>query len=766
MNGHFYKIWVRQTNNLRKVLSAMLFNIHPAFLFSFLLLLTLFWGSFLPPLKFNYNIESFFSSEDPEVEFYYQHKDTFENENDFVLVGLKNNEGIFQKEFLQKTDTLTKTLKQFARVEKVFSPTNLFETIKTPLGGIRIPLIHVDEPNKYASDKSRIYTSGIYTNSFFADDEQAVSMLIRKQENLTRQVNDSLLLALKTTISSFGFDEFHIAGRIQTQHYYITKMKKQMGLFAGLACLLFLISLYLIFRNMRYVFLSFGAILVSLVWIFGFIGWMGVKLDLMLTLLPSLIFIISTSSSIHLITRFRNEFNMDTSKQNAIKKAVIETGLPNFLNAFTTAIGFASLIMIPVAPIQRFGLFSAGGILISFFIGLLFIPTALKVLNLKPSVKSIRSSYNDNGLFQKTLKKPRLIIGIASFFIIFGIFFSFQIKINNHFLDDLNPSSDLKNDLDFFEQNFSGIRPFEMNIQAKDGKSILTYNALSEMDKLETYLSTEYKAGFLFSPLNLIKSINKAVNGGSDEYYRIPASQEELDEVLKLAEKQRIWKRFLPVLNKDHSIGRISGRTKDEGSLVFQKRNENLETFIIEHTHHLKLKLTGAAYLMDNANSHIAWNLAKGMILAVLIATLVIGLFTSSWKLALISLVPNTLPLLLVAGFMGATGIPLKVTTALIFTIAYGIAVDDTIHFLNSYRLNKKIFLDRNEALLQTIIKMWRPMLYTSLVLFSGFMIFTLSEFSSISTLGVLVSSSLVVALLADLLFLPALLKTKDIHNP
>jgi hypothetical protein len=191
-----------------------------------------------------------------------------------------------------------------------------------------------------------------------------------------------------------------------------------------------------------------------------------------------------------------------------------------------------------------------------------------------------------------------------------------------------------------------------------------------------------------------------------------------------------------------------------------------LETFIIEHTHHLKLKLTGAAYLMDNANSHIAWNLAKGMILAVLIATLVIGLFTSSWKLALISLVPNTLPLLLVAGFMGATGIPLKVTTALIFTIAYGIAVDDTIHFLNSYRLNKKIFLDRNEALLQTIIKMWRPMLYTSLVLFSGFMIFTLSEFSSISTLGVLVSSSLVVALLADLLFLPALLKTKDIHNP
>jgi len=160
---------------------------------------------------------------------------------------------------------------------------------------------------------------------------------------------------------------------------------------------------------------------------------------------------------------------------------------------------------------------------------------------------------------------------------------------------------------------------------------------------------------------------------------------------------------------------------------------------------------------MDNANRHIAWNLAKGMGLAIGITTLIIFLFTLSFRIALISLIPNLIPMILVGGFMGVAEVPLKVATALIFTIAYGIAVDDTIHFLNSYRLQLKETINRKQA----IHKMWRPMLYTSSVLFAGFMIFTLSQFKSISLLGFLVSGSLFAALIADLLLLPIILKLK-----
>lgn len=759
MNGRFYNLLNKLFSGVRNIISALLFKVPPAFVFSGILLLTLLGVSFLPSLKFNYDIESFFSSEDPEVSFYYAHRDTFENENNFLLVGLKNFEGIFQKNFLEKTDSLTKVLKRFGRIESVFSPTNLYETVIFPLGSARIPLVHIDEPDKYVSDKSRIYSSDIYTNSFFAPDTQSVSMLIRKESALVRQANDSLLSALNQTINSFGFNEFHIAGRIQTQHYYVSHMKKQMGLFAGLACLLFLISLYVIFRNIRYVLLSFAGVFVSLVWIFGIIGWQGIQLDLMLTLLPALIFIISTSGSIHLITRFRNEYHTDISKIDAIKKAVAKTGMPNFLNAFTTSIGFASLIMIPVHPIQQFGLLVALGILLSFLANLIMIPAALRAMPLKPSTNPVNFRNKRYKFFDFALKRPLWVIGAFALIILTGVFFSFRVVINNHFLDDLNPSSSLKKDLDFFEQNFSGIRPFEMNIQSKSNTSILSYDALTELDTVEKYIKTEYGAGFLFSPITFIKSINKAINGGNQKYYKMPESRQELDRVIKLAGKQRVWKRFLPVLNTDFSVGRITGRTKDEGSRVFRQRNEKLQQFLEENTHLLQFKVTGAAHLMDNANNHLAGNLSKGILVAILVATLIIGLFTKSWKLALVSLVPNILPLLLIAGFMGADGIPLKVATSLIFTITYGIAVDDTIHFLNSYRLNKNLLSDTNEAIHQTIANMWRPMLYTSVVLFSGFMIFALSEFSSISLLGYLVSGSLILALLADLVLLPAILR-------
>ena len=764
MSDHFFKQPYLKLGRLRHLFTFLLLKVSPKVIFLIVFGFTIFWATFLPSLKFNYNIENFFSSEDKEVAFYYAHRDTFENENDFVLVGLKNHHGIFKKDFLEKTDSLSKELNRINRIDKVVSPSNLSEAIKTPFGGIKIPIVHINEPETYRSDKKKIYESDLYVNSFFSPDTLSISILIRKESNLPREVNDSLLFAINNLVNAFDFDEFHIAGRIQTQHYYVSNMKNQMGTFALLAIILFLISLFIIFRNVRYVILSFITVVVSLIWIFGIIGWLGISIDLMLTLLPALVFIISTSSSIHLITRFKNEYLINVSKQDALKKAVQETGIPNFLNALTTAIGFGSLIFIPVVPIQQFGLLVALGIILSFLVHLFLIPAALRFMPLKARIYHSDSVKKGEHIFLFPLKRPAITIGISTTIIVISIVSALMIQINNHFLDDLHPKSSIKKDLDFFDDNFSGIRPFEMNIQSKDSSSILSYAALMELDTIEHYLKSNYEAGFLFSPLTIIKSINKSIHGGNKEQYRLPNSQQELDEIIELANKKRIWKRFLPVINNDFSVGRITGRTKDVGSLTFGKRNENLEQFLKKNTKQLHIKITGAAHLMDNANKQIASNLAKGMLIAILVATLIIGFFTTSWKLALLSLLPNLLPLLMVLGFMGAVGIPLKVSTSLIFTIVYGIAVDDTIHFLNSYRLNKRKYNNHQNAIRGTLAAMWKPMLYTSAVLLSGFMIFTLSEFSSITLLGYLVSGSLIVALLADLILLPILLNHKDIN--
>ena len=735
-------------------------KVHPIAVFMLMLLISVFLAAFLPHLKFNYNIERFFSSEDTEVLFYEEHKNVFENENNALLIGLKNLDGIFQHDFLSRVDSLSDNLKNVRCIKRVFSPTNLKEPIKTPLGTIQIPIIHLDDPDKIPSDKKRINRSKIYTQSFISQDKTAVSLLIKLGGGLTKAASDSLLTQVKNEVATFQFDDFHLAGRIHTQAYYIKQLQRQMGLFAGLASLLLIVSLYLIFRNFFYVLIAAVSVLVALIWIFGIIALQKIQIDLMLTMLPALVFIISISGIIHIISRFKNELFQAATKKAAIQKAFEHTVIPNFLNAFTTALGFSSLVFIPIQPIQQFGLLVAAGIILSFLVNLLFVPFALMALPISPNITAKSEIIQVPTFFEKSLKTSKPFFIGLTLLIIISLYFTSTVETNNHFLDDLNPNSSLKRDLDFFDKNFSGIRPFELNIQSKNRKNLFYLPILQQLDTLEKHLATEYKVGFMLSPLTIIKTINKSLNGGNQAHYKLPSTQNELDQILSLANKRRLWNRFTPLVNDDFTMARLSGRTADEGSLIFRKRNQELNHFLSNHASLLHVSITGAAHLMDNANQNIAKNLLSGILIAVLVATLIIGLFTGSLKLALLSLIPNLLPLLLISGFMGLTGIPLKVSSALVFTIVYGIAVDDTIHFLSSYYTNKQIFNNRQDAIAATITAMWKPMSYTSIVLASGFMIFTLSEFPSISLLGYLVSASMVTALFADLLVLPILLSS------
>lgn len=751
-------------NKLSDAVSHLLFKAKPGFILIPFLLITVLFALFIPKLKFNYNIEGFFSKNDPEVNFYQEYRERFENENDFILVGIKNNAGIFDKGFLIRVDSLTKTLKGFSRFKKVHSPTALREFIKTPLGGNTIPLLHIQEPEQYSSDWQRITASKIYLNSFFSPDTHAVSILIKKEEHLPVTVNDSILLSLNRTIASFSFDEFHLAGRIQTQHYYIKRMNKEMILFSSLAFVLFSISLVSIFRSIIYAVIPLSVVILSLVWIFGIMGYLNIEIDLMLTLLPTLIFIIGASGSIHLLTHFKREYNSESTRIVALKKAVKETGVPSFMNAFTASIGFASLIVIPIVPIQRFGILSAAGILITFFIGFIIIPMVLKLARLKPAIpKKFHQVDSINiSLFNVINKRRKIILISYSFLILFGLIFTFRVQINNYFLDDLSPSSTLKQDVDFFEINFSGIRPLEISITPKHPGTLLDLNSLKEMEMVEKHLQTQYHAGFIFSPLTFIKILNKGFHDGEDDYFRLPDSKDELDEILQFADKQKVWKRFMPVLTKDKSQARLTGRTTDEGSMEWLDRNHKLNEFMEKNTHLLNFKITGAAHLMDNANRNIAWNLTTGIFMSVLIDTLVIWLLVGSFRLALLSIIPNMIPLLVVSGLMGITGISLKVATSMIFTIAYGISVDDTMHFLNHYRLGRKINNDKRWAVKHTVDRIARPMIYTALVLVSGFMIFSFSEFSSISILGVFTGVSLLVALCTNLFLVPVLLLWRE----
>lgn len=731
-----------------------------------ILLLTILFGWPLQNLKFDYDIESFFSQSDPDLAYYLDFRERFENDNNFVLIGISNDKGVFQQDFLEKVVELTRNLKTLSLVKTVNSPTSLKRAIIGPMGGVlQIPLIHFSDTSLYKADQKRIYGSNDVYASFFSKDTSAITILIKKEEFTTRASNDSLLLAITQTIEKLNFDEYHIAGRIKTQNYYIGKMATEMPWFAGITMLLMVAFLLVSFRCGLGVFIPITVLGVALIWTLAIIHLSGNKLDLMLTMLPALLFIIGISNSIHLITKYIDEVGSGEPDDVAMKTTLKETGVTIFITSSTTAVGFFSLMLIDIEPIQRFGLFTGIGVLITFLISITLIPALL--LNIKS--EHISCSYQLkvgwdrflNSVYDFSQRNRRAIIGVSIVLLIVSLWGIKKIQFNNHFLDDITEKSELKKDLLYFEDNFNGIRPFEMGVDVKDtNRSIFDLDVLREMENIEQYLVEYYGVGALVSPLTLVKSANRALHGGRNKDYALPSTEKAMRKVMKLLKRNRKIAKNKVLINGGRNRARITGKMKDQGSFRIAQHNRELSAYISENSSLANYKLTGAAQLMDNTNSDIALSLVKGLGTALLFTALVLGILFSSIRIALLSLIPNALPLLMIAGVMGWMGIDLKVATALVFPIAFGIAVDDTIHLLTRFRMEIKAGVSRDNAIANSVLKTGKAIIITTLILSSGFLVFTMSEFSSTISIGLLVGVALAFAVLFDLLLLPIILRS------
>lgn len=729
-----------------------------------ILLASIFFATQLNKLSFNYNIESFFSNEDPEVAVYEEFKTLFGNENNALLIGIDNKNGVFKQPFLARIDSLSKVLGELSEIRRVLSPTSLKEYMIAPIiGMVPIPLIHIDQPERYISDSTKIYSSGIYTGSIFSKTKPCITVGLEIIEELDHAQNEKLLSKINMILSLpfFELGQYHLAGRIQTQHYYIKTMKKEMLLFSLMALLLFCISLWVTFKNYRYVIIPLTVVFISLIWIFGIMSLLSIQVDLMLTIMPTLIFVLSTSVAIHFLSKFKKSYLTSGEKENSIKAAFIDTTIPNALISITTAAGLGSLYFIPVDSIQKFGLLSSASVLISLAMGLIFIPHLINLFSISSSSVNHRDGLPELSRIIISIlfsKAKRFVVPIYIMIILIGVIGVSMIKINNNFLDDLNNKSVLKKDLVFFENEFSGVRPFELLVRNKaDSGTMLNHENIKALDTLEQYVETNYQLGMIQSPVLLMKMLNKAVHGGNHDYFNIPQESDEYNALLKKANRYHIFERSNGLLTKDKQTARISGRLADYGSAHYSDKNKQFNEFANANDEPLEVRLTGVAYLIDKANGDITRHFMAGLALVIIVVALVITFYSNSIPISLLALVVNIIPLLIAGAVMGFIGFPLKISTALIFTIVLGIATDDTIHFLHHYLSMRKKYPSQTAVKL-SLKEMLSPILSTTLVLFSGFMIFTLSSFEGIQVLGWLTSISLIVAMLTDLLLLPILL--------
>lgn len=712
--------------------------------------LVAFFGYQFSNLKADFEFEKFFPKNDPDIEFYETHLEKFSYDNDYLIAILSNDQGVFDQTFLQKTKQLTDSLRQLNGILNVFSPATLQQPVKGPMGVIPLPLIHIDEPGKYKSDSINIFKHPLF-NTYFSKDGKSLILQINHQHFLDPGRSKSFPNQLDNVFTYYHFDHYRLVGKLAAQNAFVGYIQNDFVVFLVVALILSFILLTVIFRSVRIALLPYLISVTSLIFLLGIMSLLGYSISILGTLLPPVILFVSTSDAIHLINAYRSSEEKDFIKR--LQLAYHKVFIPTLLTSVTTAVGFLSLCTIDTVPIQELGVFGCIGILIAFLVTFCLSPLLInqKYPEQKPSKWLKKSAI--------WVHKNQLIITCSWVALIAASIVGIShLQTDAYLLKDLPEDSQIRKDFALVDEQFGGSKPWEMAVWPVDSSSNLwNYETMLEMEKLHDHVVSEYPMDRLISPVTLLKYSNQMLNGGLTSEFKIP-EHSGYDRTLSYLKK--LQKRgLLPlVINEDGRYARFAGFIPEYGSHETSVRNHQLSEFIKQELNEdiVRTKLTGTTYLIDKSHELLSFNLIKGLLIGIGIIAVLLGLYFKSWKILLISLVPNILPLLAVAGYMGLTDTPLKLTTSVIFAVTFGIAVDDTIHFLAVYHRSKcesSVWKTVN-----TFNSAGKAIIYTTMIIISGFFLFTLSSFGATYYLGLFMTISLLIALLTDLTVLPLLL--------
>ncbi|MEZ4938287.1 MAG: efflux RND transporter permease subunit [Crocinitomicaceae bacterium] len=717
-------------------------------------------------LQFDYDFEKFFPRDSHETEFFLNYRQEFDSDNDFMLLGIKNSNGIFDYEFLGEIDQLTKRIEQLGLVHFVVSLTNQHNFAVAPLGMqiYEIPYINFKERNKI-KDSTQIFHNQELIGILIDDQAQVVNLYIKHENYLSKAKCDTLLAQIHQILSDFHFEEVHFSGRAVGQAYYVSQMQEELFMFFLVSAVLVILFLFIAFRSFQGILFPLIIVLSSMIWVFGFMGLIREPLNILLTILPTIMFVVSMSDVIHFVSRYIDEKRMGEPSVNALKTTIREVGLATFLTSFTTSVGFFSLILVKVEPIAEFGIYTGIGVILAFIATYGMLPFFLLLSN-RIDGRNARSKTNfwDQYLrifFIRVMKGRRTIYLVVLLVVIVSFWGMTKIDRNHFILDDLSKETTVKKDALFFDQHFGGVRPFEMAvILGPDADSVTDIKILREIDKIENYLTTEYGVGRINSLVTVFKTLNRIYHTANPKYYQLPESNKQIKKYQKqfLSRKSMDFARNL--ISQDKRTTRITGNIGDWGSEIVASKNDQLMEFIEKEidSRLLKVKITGTSHLLDQNMKTLSDSITFGLIIAVVIVSLLMALLYRSLRIVLISLIPNIIPLIMIAGIMGFFGIQFKITTAIIFTIAFGICVDDTIHFLSKFNLELKKGKSLLYALKRTYLATGKAIILTSLILCSGFLMLIFSDFSGTFYTGILITIALFFAVVADLTVLPILL--------
>jgi len=558
--------------------------------------------------------------------------------------------------------------------------------------------------------------------------------------------------------------EAHYSGLPYIRTRTSVKLKNELVMFIALAALITSLILFLFFRSVKTVLFCMTVVFVGVVWVFGWMGLFNFKVTTLTALIPPLLIVIGVPNSIFLLNKYHSEYIKHGNKIKALQRVICKIGNATFLTNLTTASGFATFIITSSDILREFGLIAFLGIMGVFAFSILLIPIIFSLLA-PPSEK--HTKHLDNGFIGKLVnklihtvvhfRKPLYLLSAA--ILVVGIVGVTLIKSTGFMVDDLPHHDPIFMDLKFLEKNFNGVMPLEISIDTKKKKGVSQLKTIKKIEQMSDSLATYSELSRSMSLADFVKFARQSYYNGSSKYYGMPNSFDRnfiLSYMMRTEGSQKN-----SMVDSNMQMTRITSTVQDIGT----DKMEELEKRLMDDVDSVfggtnyDVSVTGASIVFFKGAKYLIKNLFQSLLLAVILIALFMAWMFKSWRMVFIALIPNLFPLILTASLMGYFGIPIKPSTILVFSIAFGISVDDTIHFLAKYR--QELALSKwniGVSVLTALKETGVSMIYTSIVLFFGFSIFIASQFGGTVALGALVSFTLLVAMLSNLLLLPALL--------
>lgn len=724
--------------------------------------------------RVSYNAGKILPISDPAYLQFEQFKKKFGEDATIMVIGLSDS-NFFRKDLLNDWYQISLQIQRLKGISAVASIPNL-EVLKKDTLHQRFvfqPILKQLLTDQQSADSLKKLFDNLpfYKNLLLGTDHQTTLMAITfNEKELNNADRGRLVNKIYAIAEKFGAAH-HLKLHYSGQPYIRTRVSELVSneslLFLSLSVGITMLMLWWCFRSGSAVIVPMVIVIIAVVWSFGFQVLMGYDITVLTGIVPPLLVIIGVPNSIILLNAYRQEYRRTKDRYTALLAAVDRSAITLFIANITTAIGFGVLCFTASELLTQFGLIASISIMLTFGISLVLLPIIFSYLP-PPSSSLRREKSAWLPIFlqgtHRILQKRKFIYGITIALIILAFCGIAKISVNSFVVDELPQTSGIKVDLHYFERNFNGVLPLEVTIDTKRKYGVYRAGFLPKMVQLENLISSHPEFGKPMSLIPVLKYTSQTFFGGDTTYYQLPSKMSGLFILNYLKNSSPGSGLMNRYVDADKSTVRMTFPMKDVGSkrlnLVLAELKTRIDTLFPPQTY--QVNLTGSSILFIKGANYMVKNLYESLLLAILLIAAVMMLLFRNFTMVIIAILPNVIPLVITAGMMGFCGIPLKPSTILIFSIAMGISSDQTIYFLTRYK--QKLLENAGDVALsvrETLLETGASMVNVAAVLFFGFGIFTASSFGGTVSLGLLLSFTLLFALLFNLTLLPAFLLSK-----